>query len=281
MLSDIHGNNIALDAILDSVPASRYSQVLVLGDNIGDGPCPDKVLARLGELDTVMIAGNRELLATQHYAGLPETQTALQWQFMRDSLAFMSDRQRSFIKSLDINATCTCGDISVRLVHGSPFSVRELLFYNNTQRLNECLEGIAEQILLCGHNHYQFAHLHNEKLVMNPGSVGLSQKGESFRADYAMLNISGNQFSFELNHTYYDGEKIKREYIDRDLWESSIWGRIAYKEMENGKMYINSFARFVYNLAKSKNANSKPLDDSIWLEACEKWDWQPTDQSYV
>ncbi len=277
VLSDIHGNNVALDAILDSVPKARYDKVLVLGDNIGDGPCPDKVLTKLSELDSVMIAGNRELLAVQHYDGFSETQTALQWKFMRDSLAFMSDAQKEFIRTFKVQASCECGDISVLLVHGSPFSVRELLYYNNTQRLDECLEAIPENILLCGHNHYQFAYSRGDRLVMNPGSVGLSQKGESFRADYALLNISGNQFSFELNHAYYDGEKIKHEYIDRDLWDSSIWGQIAYKEMANGKMYINSFARFVYNLAKSKNVNLKPLDDGVWLVACEKWDWQPTE----
>ncbi len=274
VLSDIHGNNIALDAVLEKVPKNRYDKILVLGDNVGDGPCPDKVIKRLTDLDAIMIAGNREELATQHFNGFPETQKALQWKFMRDSVGFLDLRQRDFIAKLNNQHTVKDGDISIKMVHGSPFSVRELLYLSQPKRLDECLDFISENILLCGHNHFQFAYVGpDDKLVINPGSVGLSQKGEAFRADYAILNIHRNQYSFELNHTYYDGEKIKQEYIDRALWDSTIWGQLAYREMSEGKTYIVSFARFVYTLAKSKNATTHPLEDSIWLEASEKWDW--------
>jgi len=274
VLSDIHGNNVALDTVLFKVSKSRYDKILVLGDNVGDGPCPDKVLKTLTELNAIMIAGNREELANDHFNGFFETQKALQWKFMRDSLGFLDESQRQFIAKLNNQKTVTDGDISIKMVHGSPDSVRELLYATNPARLNECLDSIDEKILLCGHNHFQFAYVSSsDKLVMNPGSVGLSQKGEAFRADYAILNIQRNQYSFELNHVYYDGEKIKQEYIDRGLWDSTIWGQLAHKEMSEGKTYIVSFAKFVYNLAKSKNASTHPLDDSIWLEASNKWDW--------
>ncbi|MBR6765991.1 MAG: metallophosphoesterase family protein [Clostridia bacterium] len=276
VLSDIHGNNVALKKVLDTVSPARYDRILVLGDNIGDGPCPDKVLDELISRDAIMIAGNREELANDHFGGFHETQTALQWKFMRDSINHLSSDQRKFIKELNNQRTVNDGGLSVRMVHGSPDSIRELLYYNHHQRLNECLDSIDESILLCGHNHYQFAYLSpTDKLVLNPGSVGLSQKGEAFRADYALLNIFKNQFSFELNHVYYDGESIKKEYIDRGLWDSSIWGQLAFREMSEGKTYIVGFARHVYNLAKSKNAPTHPLDDKIWLEACETWNWVP------
>lgn len=274
VLSDIHGNNVALEAVLNKVPKSRYQKILVLGDNVGDGPCPDKVIKMLTDLGAIMIQGNREELAVNHFNGFPETQTALQWKFMRESISFLTPDQRNFIADLDKQKTVTDGDLSIKMVHGSPDSIRELLQYNNKNRLNECLESISENILLCGHNHYQFAYLGpNEKLVLNPGSVGLSQKGEAFRADYALLNICHNQYSFELNHTYYDGEAIKKEYIDRNLWDSTIWGQLAHREMSEGKTYIVSFARFVFSLAKSKNAPTHPLDDDIWREATKKWNW--------
>ncbi len=275
VLSDIHGNNVALDAVLNKVPKSRYDKILVLGDNVGDGPCPDIVLKKLTDLDAIMIAGNREELATEHFNGFHETQTALQWKFMRDSVSYLDDEQRRFIADLKNQRTVNDGEISIRMVHGSPDSIRELLHSTNKNRLNECLENINERILLCGHNHFQFAYVGpNDKLVLNPGSVGLSQKGEAFRADYAILNVCHNQYSFELNHTYYDGEKIKQEYINRNLWDTTIWGQLAHREMSEGKTYIVSFAKYVYTLAKSKNASTHPLDDAIWLEASKKWNWK-------
>jgi len=275
VLSDIHGNNVALDAVLASVPPTRYDKLLVLGDCLGDGPCPDKVLNTLKGYPAVIIGGNREELAVQHFNGLPETQSSLQWKFMRDSLAFLSEAQKADIEGLKFFDTVNDGRLSIKLVHGSPFSVRELLSINSPQRLNECLEAISENILLCGHNHFQFAYINNDKLVLNPGSVGLSQKHEPFRADYALLNIQNGQYSFELNHVHYDGEKIKEEYMARKLWDSTIWGQIAYREMGSGYMYIIGFARHVFGLAKKYNASTKPLDDSIWLQACDSWDWKP------
>ncbi len=274
VLSDIHGNSVALEAVLAKVSASRYDKILVLGDNVGDGPCPDKVLSMLTERNAIIIAGNREELAVDHFNGFSETQTALQWKFMRDSLAFLSPAQKEYINGLTNQRRVDDGELSIRMVHGSPDSIRELLYYNDHKRLNECLDKIDENILLCGHNHFQFAYLNtDDKLVLNPGSVGLSQKGEAFRADYALLNLCHNQFSFELNHTYYDGDKIKKEYIDRGLWDSTIWGQLAYREMSEGKTYIVGFARFVFNLAKEKKAPTHPLDDKTWLEASEKWNW--------
>ena len=276
VLSDIHGNNVALEAVLNAVSSARYDKILVLGDNIGDGPCPDKVLDILINKNAIFIAGNREELANDHFNGFSETQTALQWKFMRDSIGFLRDEQRQLIASLTNQNPVKDSGLAIRMVHGSPDSIRELLYYNNHARLNQVLENIDENILLCGHNHYQFAYLApNDKLVLNPGSVGLSQKAESFRADYALLNICNGQFSFELNHTYYDGKRIKQEYLDRGLWDSTIWGQLAFREMSKGKMYIIGFARHVYNLARSKKASTHPLDDEIWLEACENWDWIP------
>lgn len=276
VLSDIHGNNVALEAVLNAVPKHRYDKILVLGDNVGDGPSPDKVLDILIKRDAILINGNREELANDHFNGFSETQTALQWKFMRDSISLLTDEQRQLIKGLNNQRTVEDDGLSIKMVHGSPDSVRELLYYNNQQRLNEVLESISEDILLCGHNHYQFAYLApNDKLVLNPGSVGLSQKEEAFRADYALLNVCNEQFSFELNHTYYDGEKIKQEYLARNLWDSTIWGQLAYREMSEGKQYIIGFARHVYSLAKAKKACTHPLDDSVWLEACENWNWVP------
>jgi len=213
VLSDVHGNFTALKAVLDAVDKTRYDRIIALGDNVGDGPCPDKVLLALEEKQALMIQGNREQLAVDHFAGLPATQDALQWEFMRASLNFLSLSQRQLMAGLPGELTVKVDDVSIRAVHGSPDSVRELLYASNQRRLQECLEQINENILLCGHNHHQFAYLYEDKLTMNPGSVGLSQAGEPFRADYGLLNVNGSQFSFELNHVYYDGDAAKQDYI--------------------------------------------------------------------
>ena len=275
LLSDIHGNSVALEAIFNTVDKKAYDKILVMGDNVGDGPAPDKVLDMLLERDAIMIAGNREVLAKDHYNGFAETQTALQWQFMRLSLDLLTEKQKEYIFNLPITRTVKSDGLSICMAHGSPYAVRELLYYYDTKRLDEILDDIDEDILLCGHNHFQFAYPKGNKLVLNPGSVGLSQKEDSFRADYAILTVANGQYSFELNHVYYDGEKIKQLYIDRNLWDVNIWGKVAYSEMREGKKYIIGFARHVFDVAKKKNAPTSPIDDETWSEAIASWDWEP------
>lgn len=275
LLSDIHGNSVALEAIFNAVDEKSYDKILVMGDNVGDGPAPDKVLDMLLARDAIMIAGNREVLAKDHYNGFAETQTALQWQFMRLSLDLLTDAHKEYIFNLPTQRTVNSDGLNIRMVHGSHSSIRELLYYYDTKRLDEVLEEIDEDILLCGHNHFQFAYPKDNKLVLNPGSVGLSQKGEKFRADYAILTISNGQYSFELNHVYYDGEQLKQIYIDRNLWDVNIWGQVAFREMSEGKMYIIGFARHVFNVAKKKNAPTSPIDDETWCEAVSTWNWVP------
>ena len=276
ILSDIHGNNIALNHILSSVPNERYDKILVLGDNIGDGPCPDKVLQTLMDRDAILIQGNRELLACQHFEGNSITKDALQWDFMRRTLSYLTLRMRRLIAETPQSYSVPADDMSILMVHGSPFFIRELLFPNYPSRLNASLDYINEHILLCGHNHLQFSYIFNDKLALNPGSVGLCQTGEPFRADYALIDVRQGQFSFELNHIYYNGSLIHKEFENRGLFDNGIWGRIAYMEMSEGKMYINSFARFVFQLAKNADLGTDPIPDEIWEKASAEWDWMPT-----
>ena len=159
ILSDIHGNNVALEAVLDRVPSSRYDKILVLGDNIGDGPCPDKVLDILFDRSAIMIAGNREELARDHFNGFHETQKALQWDFMRKSLSFLNKEHLDFVNSSKNQRRIEEPQLAIRMVHGSPDSVRELLYYNNHNRLNECLDSIDEDILLCGQRQHGLAQV--------------------------------------------------------------------------------------------------------------------------
>ena len=280
IISDIHGNSVALDAVLKAVPKNRYNKILVLGDCIGDGPCPDEVINTLSKYDTIMIKGNREQLSCDYMDGTAlETLNSIQWKFMRDTTKLLSDEQINYLRQLPQTRTVSHENVDILMVHGSPFNIRELLYIDKPERITECLDSISQQILLCGHNHSQFAYFHNcngiEKLALNPGSVGLCQTGEAFRADYALLEVHNGQIAFELNHTYYKGNKVKAQFQDRNLFDGHIWGKIAYKEMSEGKLYIISFARYVHELARRKGASTQPIPDDIWIEAEKSWDFKP------
>src|SRR5439155_3916548 len=63
VLSDVHSNIEALDAVLAAADEARCERVIVLGDIVGYGPDPDAVIDRLREREAVAIAGNHDLAA--------------------------------------------------------------------------------------------------------------------------------------------------------------------------------------------------------------------------
>src|SRR5205809_7092031 len=67
VLSDIHSNLEALDAVLTAADEAGCERIIVLGDIVGYGADPDAVIARLAERDAIAIAGNHDLAATGQF----------------------------------------------------------------------------------------------------------------------------------------------------------------------------------------------------------------------
>ena len=112
VLSDIHSNIVALDAVL--LHAAEVDAIWHLGDVVGYGPEPDAVVARLSERDATGVRGNHDAAAI---GGReidwfnPEARAAAEW--TRDT---MSSASRAWLA--DLPERLTIGDIT--LVHGSP-----------------------------------------------------------------------------------------------------------------------------------------------------------------
>lgn len=173
VLSDVHGNLAALEAVLaDS--ASRSVDVTVnLGDLLSGGLQPRETADRLIRLDLPTVRGNHE---RQVLTGAPERMGA------SDRLAHdtISSRHRTWLASLPLVLEVSEG---VLAFHGSPTDdttylletvekggARPATHDEVLQRLGPAAE---RRLLLCGHTHLQRAvRLSTDALVVNPGSVG-------------------------------------------------------------------------------------------------------------
>lgn len=165
LLSDIHGNIDALEAVLRDLPRHRVDRVVVLGDIINYGGAPRACVERVMAEADVTILGNHEYALLQPGgqegmvgaagAGLPHNQDALQgcpqWQRLIEGATFPEASERM----LD----------GVQLVHGSPRDpVLEYVWPGHSayflpfnsqldQRLLEILDARSAQHTLCGHTH--------------------------------------------------------------------------------------------------------------------------------
>ncbi len=174
LISDIHGNALALEAVLEDAEARGADRIVCLGDVATLGPEPLRVLHMLEELGCPCIQGNhdaflldRSLLAS--YTRAPIVVEAIDW-----CMAQLGPREQRFLESfVDGLSLALPGGRSLQLFHGSPGShTQDLLATTPAEELDAHLEGTHGHVLAGGHTHIQMLRQHRGRLLVNPGSVG-------------------------------------------------------------------------------------------------------------
>jgi predicted phosphodiesterase len=188
VLSDIHANLVALDAVLAAV--GSVDAVWHLGDIVGYGPDPDGVVGRLTEIAAIGVAGNHDLAAIggdQIDLFNPDARSAMEWTRRR-----ISGATRAWLGGLPMRRMA--GPFS--LVHGSERDpVWEYVTSVPVARAN--LAILETRYGLHGHTHLPMAwaerdgrveaisprpesefRLDAERALLNPGSVGQPRDGD-------------------------------------------------------------------------------------------------------
>ncbi len=204
-LYDIHGNLPALDAVLAEVAGERPDLVLIGGD-VAFGPMPAETLDRLAGLDLptrwVMGNGDRELVDAFDTGAVPAGAREIVEHLTRWVAAGLERRHRDLLASFEPTVTIDVDGLGPTLFcHGSPRSDSEILTsVTPDDRLRGVLEGVAQDVVVCGHTHRQFDHAAGRYRVVNAGAVGMPYEGDG-AAFWALLGPEA-----ELRRTAYDVE---------------------------------------------------------------------------
>lgn len=176
LISDLHGSEIALEAVLADIARHGVDRVVCLGDTATLGPRPREVLARLRDLGCPCILGNHDafMLDAALIRSYTEAEVVVQsvdWCRERlgaEDFAFL----RTFVPSLEMELE---GGARLFLFHGTPRShMEDLLATTPPEKVDEMLAGHAATVMACGHTHIQMLRQHKGTLIVNPGSVGLA-----------------------------------------------------------------------------------------------------------
>lgn len=214
LVSDIHGNLIALEALLADLTRQAVDQVVCLGDAAAFGPQPRQVIERLAELDwpTVMGNGDAWLLDPQPYPQRDEHSFRYteidQWcagQLTEADLAYLQSFRPTVALPLSASDNLLC-------YHGSPRSYHEVIVAGTPdETLAEYFNEQEETVMAGGHSHAQLLRRFRQSLVVNPGSVGMPYEklaGNTVRhppwAEYALVEWRQDSAAVTLRRVPYD-----------------------------------------------------------------------------
>ena len=226
VISDMHGNDLAFEAVEADIQNQRVDQIVCLGDAIQGGPQPAEVLQRLRRLNCPVVMGNADawLVSGEETAdeGIPPERLIKMGEVRSWSLSKLSEEDISFISSFQPTLTVHVQDnFDLLCFHGSPVSFDDVILPAALEdEFQKYLGAYAGRILTGGHTHAQQIRRIGELFFFNPGSVGFAyshnQSDDDFHADpwaeYAILTIENGQTGLEFRRVPFDAEELIRIY---------------------------------------------------------------------
>jgi predicted phosphodiesterase len=213
LFSDVHGNAVAFDAMLEDLHGRSVDRVVCLGDHAQGGAQPAECLERLRELGCPVVMGNSDHFLLTLDPG-NEPAMAAQSDTARWSTAQLSDELLEFHRSFQPTVELDLGGGRTLLAfHGSPRSRDEVLGpWLEEEAWREPFAGVEATILAGGHTHLQWTRRLADRYYVNPGSVGLAhdhhQSEEPFGAEpyaeYAIVSVEDAGVGVEFRRVPFD-----------------------------------------------------------------------------
>lgn len=225
VLSDVHGNLPALDAVLDDMARQSFDAVVCLGDHVSGPVDPRGSAERLMGLGALCIRGN-------HDRWTVDTNLRGAGSSDRFSRGRLTPEQLAWLASLP--ATAVLGD-EVFLCHGTPtddetpwldnfYRGRATVLPSEAEVAREAA-GIGQTVILCGHTHIaRTVRLSDGRLIANPGSVGMQLVRGTPDAHYAVIEKRQAGWQTALVGVPYDTEAAARLAEDNGFpgWGEAI-----------------------------------------------------------
>lgn len=207
IISDIHGNSLALDAVLEDIKEKHCQMVLCLGDIAIGGYAPEYCIDKISQLasgalgaEAKVIAGDTDLMFLKYKKtlllktlGIPP----LYKDFLKFDKTLISDESCDFLKSLPTKLEITVGNFSIYCCHGTPKSISEGINQRTSvPHLERIAKSVQSDIIVCAHSHVPCVfYLPSGKAVLNVGSVGYP-KTDDKSATYAIIDVQNAQGDF-------------------------------------------------------------------------------------
>ena len=244
VISDIHGNLPALEAVLADLDDWQPDWVVVDGDVVNRGPQPRECLHVILEKETKsgwpFVLGNHEEYVLVHT--LPNApRNGPEFEILRYS--YWTYRQLGediqYIQNLPFCVTLEDGNHTLGFfTHASPLGTRDGIYPETTDEELRAKIPDSVSLLAVGHTHRPLVRTVESTLVVNAGAVGLPFDGD-WRASYARLIWDGEQWRGHIQRVPYDRERTEQAfYTTGFLEEAGPLARLILVELQQARSLL-------------------------------------------
>ncbi|MDZ7816064.1 MAG: metallophosphoesterase family protein [Planctomycetota bacterium] len=237
LLSDIHSNLEALDAVMVDISRRGVQRIAFLGDIVGYGPDPKECLS-YSRIFSFMILGNHDdaILYDSSETFNKRAKVAIKW--TKEEL----EKDRDFVEHIKKNFVEYHEEEGMLFCHGSPLEhTRDYVFPDLGYDMDKVYDifGALDWVCFCGHTHHPgvlipngefyypdeidyYYRLGKKKAVINVGSVGQPRDGDK-RACYAILDDD----VVEWIRVPYNYQKTQKKILATNILDPFLAKRLA------------------------------------------------------
>jgi putative phosphoesterase len=214
LISDVHGNAVALEAALADVKLVGVDSGISLGDVAQGGPQPAEVLERLQALGWPSVRGNSDEFLLRLRDDDPEPLTPALLEVREWTIGRLDARALEYLDSFRPTVSVDLpGGRTLLGCHGSPHSYDDIVLPETDAA---ALASTGADVVAGGHTHLQWTRLADGALFVNPGSVGLAwdrhaPEGElraTGIAEWALLHAGEAGVAVEFRRVPFDAREV-------------------------------------------------------------------------
>ncbi len=211
VISDIHGNLEALNAVLSKIDALNAYMIYCLGDIVGYGPNPNECVELIRSRNIPTIAGNHDKAVTGELSIESFSQVARVGVLWTQSV--ITAENKKFLNDLPYSIQ----EHNILFVHSSPDYPEEFRYLLSPEDARESFDYFSNPLTFVGHTHRPVVFCEDnrtieisldKKFIVNVGSVGQPRDG-NWKACFVLFDTE--QYKLEYIRVEYDVEVVRKK----------------------------------------------------------------------
>ncbi len=307
VISDIHGNLPALEAVLEDAKGNCVDSYIFVGDYCLSNPYPNECIERIRELEyKYIIQGNEEKYLENLIGKDQSTWTDGQMQISYWCYRNISSENLDFILSCPKYIDFICNGVDLHVAHSSETYIddcehrewgtakvaeryavdmitKEIFdndihsYFEEDTQFQKQLETLPKGIYIFGHTHIQWNYMSEDgkKILVNPGSCGLPLDCIN-GIPYTLIEISTTgKVTLEERRIPFDMENHINVLMQSEQYkQANVWSRVITKELQTRREHLTFFLQFVWEYAEKIGDERRPFAVDIWEKTYELWSRQ-------